>query len=62
MTNVSKWVVDSGAIRHICANKNAFFSYSSVWDGKEQVYLGDSRTTPVLEKCKVLLKFTSGFK
>ncbi|XP_068483448.1 uncharacterized protein [Phaseolus vulgaris] len=60
VTNVSKWVVDSGATRHICANKNVFTSYTSVGDGEEQVYLGDSRTTPVLGKGKILLKLTSG--
>jgi len=26
ITNVSKWVVDSGATRHICANRSAFTS------------------------------------
>jgi len=51
MTNVSKWVVDSGATRHICANRSAFTSYINV---------GDSRTTLVLGKGKVLLKLTSG--
>jgi len=59
VTNVSKWVVDFGATRHIYVNRNAF-SYSSVRDGEEQVYLGDSRTTSVLGKGKVLLKLTSG--
>ncbi|XP_047172489.1 uncharacterized protein LOC124840471 [Vigna umbellata] len=53
-------VVDSDAARHICANISAFTFYTSVGDGKEYVYLGDSRTTPVLGKGKVLLKFTSG--
>jgi len=60
VTNVSKWVVESGATRHICANRNVFTSYTSVGDGEEQVYLGDSRTTPDLGKGKVLLKLTSG--
>jgi len=60
VTNVSKWVVESGATRHICGNINVFTSYTSVGDGEEQVYLGDSRTTPVLGKGKVLLKLTSG--
>jgi len=45
---------------HICANKNALSSYTSVGDGEEQFYLGDYRTTLVLEKGKVLLKLTSG--
>jgi len=60
MTNVSKWVVDSGATRHICANKSAFISCTSVGDGEEHVYLGDSKTTPVIGKGKVLLKLTFG--
>jgi len=60
VTNVSKWVVDYEAIRHICANINVFTSYTSVGDGEEQVYLGDSKTTPVIGKGKVLMKLTSG--
>ena len=60
VTNVSKWVVDSRATRHICANRNVFTSYTSVGDGEEQVYLGDCRTTPLLGKGKVLLKLTFG--
>ncbi|KAK2373270.1 hypothetical protein QL285_074314 [Trifolium repens] len=60
VTDVSKWVVDSGATRHICANKDAFTSYNSVGDGEEQVYLGDSRTVTVQGKGKVMLKLTSG--
>jgi len=39
-----------GATRHICANRSAFTSYTSVGDGEEHVYLGDSRTTPVIGK------------
>ena len=58
VTNASKWMVDSGATRDICANRNVFTSYTSVGDGEEQVYLGDSRTTPVLGKGKVLMKLT----
>ena len=60
VTNVSTWVVEYRATRHICANRNAFPSYSSVGDREEQVYLSDSRTTSVLGKGKVLLKLTSG--
>jgi len=54
------WVVDSGATQHICANRSAFTSYTSVGDGEKHVYLGDSRTTPVLGKGKLLLKHTYG--
>ena len=60
VTNVSKWVVESRTTRHICINKNAFFSYSSVGDEEEQVYLGNYMTTSILGKGKVFLKLTSG--
>ncbi|XP_039165345.1 uncharacterized protein LOC120291714 [Eucalyptus grandis] len=60
VANVKEWVVDSGATRHICANKNAFSSYTPVGEGEEIIYLGDSRTAQVLGKGKVLLKLTSG--
>ena len=53
-------MVDYGATRNVCENKNVFTSYTSVGHGEEQVYLGDSKTTTVLGKGKVLLKLTSG--
>lgn len=52
-----------GALRatwHIFADKNAFSSYTTIGDGKEIVYKGDSRTTQVLGKGKGFLKLTSG--
>ncbi|XP_071933566.1 uncharacterized protein [Coffea arabica] len=58
--NVKEWVVDSGATRHICANREAFSSYTPIGDDEEVVYLGDSRTANVLGKGKVFLKLTSG--
>ena len=54
------WVVDFGATRHIYGNRSAFTSYTSVKEGEKQVFLGDSRSTPVIVKGKVLLKLTSG--
>ena len=60
VANVKEWVVDSGATRHICANKDVYSSYKPVGDGEEHVYLGDSRTAQVLGKGKVVLKLTSG--
>jgi len=60
VTNVSKWVVHSGATRHICATKDAFTSYTTMGDGEELVYLGDSQTAAVLGKSKVMLKLTPG--
>ena len=49
------WVIDSPATRHICADRGVFSSYSSVDDG-EQVFMGDSRASPVVGKGKVFLK------
>jgi uncharacterized protein YukE len=60
VSDVEKWVVDSGATRHICANRTAFTSYTSVGVDEDQVYLGDSRTAAVNSKGKVILKLTSG--
>ena len=60
VTYVNKWVVDSGATRHICASKSMFTSYTIVGDGEEQVYLSDLRISLVQGKGKVLLKLTSG--
>jgi len=51
-------VVDSGATRHICATKDVFTSYTTVGDGEEEVYLGDSQTVVVSGKGKVMLKLT----
>ena len=60
VADVKEWAVDSGATRHICANREAFASYTSIGDDSEVVYLRDSRTAKVLGKGKVLLKLTSG--
>ncbi|RVW63619.1 hypothetical protein CK203_057422 [Vitis vinifera] len=59
VTNMKDWVVHSRATRHICGNKSAFTSYTTVKEGEEQVFLGDSRSTPVIGKGKLLLKLTS---
>ncbi|XP_019237690.1 PREDICTED: uncharacterized protein LOC109217859 [Nicotiana attenuata] len=59
VAHAKEWVVDSEATRHICANREAFSSYTPVEDDREEVYLGDSSTTKVLGKGKVLLKLTS---
>ena len=60
VANFKNWVLDSGVTRHICANRDAFTSYTSIGDDKKVVYLGDSHTTQVLGKGKVMLKLTSG--
>ena len=60
LTNSKNWVVDSGAISHICANGDDFASYTPVRDDSKVVYLGDSHTAQVLGKGKVMLKLTLG--
>ena len=60
VSNSKNWVVDSGATRHICANKDAFTSYTPIGDDEKVVYLGDSHTAQVLRKGKAMLKLTSG--
>ena len=44
VTNSNNLVVDSGAIRHIYANRDAFASYTSVGDDEKVIYFGDSHT------------------
>lgn len=41
-----------------CGNKDTFMTYMWIKEGKETIYLGDSYTTPLLGKRKVLLKLT----
>uniref|UniRef100_A0A2N9HRF5 Uncharacterized protein n=1 Tax=Fagus sylvatica TaxID=28930 RepID=A0A2N9HRF5_FAGSY len=59
VNNMTEWVVDTGATRHICSSKELFLNYEEATDG-ENVYLGDARTARVAGKGKVLLKLTSG--
>ena len=59
VTNMNDLVVDSGATRHMCGNRSAFTSYTTIKEGDEQVFMGDSRSIPVIGKGKVLIKLTS---
>ena len=59
VNNMIEWVVDTGATKHICSNKEMFLDYEEVIDG-ESIYLEDARTTSVAGIGKVLLKLTSG--
>ena len=58
VTNIKNWIVDSKATRHIYGNISAFTSYTMVKKGEEQVFIGDSRSSLVIGKGKVLLKLT----
>ena len=55
VTSITRWAVDSGATRHICADKNVFTSYKPVGEGEEMVYMGDCRTAQTHGIGKVLL-------
>ncbi|KAL6311717.1 hypothetical protein AAG906_024606 [Vitis piasezkii] len=38
VTNIEDWVVDFGATKHICGNRSASTSYTTIKEGDEQVY------------------------
>ena len=59
MGNTKAWWVDTGATRHICSDKKMFSSYEAINDG-EQLFMGNSSTSKVEGKGKVILKMTSG--
>ena len=57
--NTKKRWVETGATRHICSDKKMFSSYEAINDG-EQLFIGNSSTSKVEGKGKVILKMTSG--
>ena len=57
MTNTTEWILDNGATRHFCTNKDLMHNFEDVPDG-EHVFMGNATTTRVLGKGKVLPKFT----
>ncbi|KAF5931719.1 hypothetical protein HYC85_027890 [Camellia sinensis] len=57
--NPKEWWVDTGATRHICADKKMFTSYSIV-DNGEQLFMGNSSTSKVEGQGKIVLNMTSG--
>lgn len=57
--NLKEWCVDTGATRHICADKKMFSSYFVV-DNGEQLFMGNSSTSKVEGQGKVILKITPG--
>ena len=60
VTNLKDLVVDSRATRHICGNRNAFTSYIAIKEWEKQVFIGDSKSSPLIGKWKVFLKLTLG--
>lgn len=59
VSNVSEWLMDTGATKHICADRNLFTEYHPAAPG-EKLYMGNSASSVVEGKGKVVLKFTSG--
>ena len=55
VNNMIEWVVDTGATKHICSNKEMFLDYEEVIDG-ESIYLEDARTASVAGKGKVIFE------
>ena len=56
--NTKEWWVDTRATRHIYSDKKMFSSYEAINDG-EQLFMGNSSTSKVEGKGKVILKMTS---
>jgi len=59
VTNTTEWILDNGATRHFCTNKDLMHDFKDVLDG-EHVFIGNATTAEVLGNGKVFLKFTSG--
>ena len=58
---MTEWVVDTGATRHFCANKDLISDFVPS-SGGEQVYMGNSSVSEVVGKGKILLKLNSSKK
>ncbi|GJS97542.1 hypothetical protein Tco_0804510, partial [Tanacetum coccineum] len=56
--NNSGWWVDTGATRHVCADKSMFHSFRAV-DKGEKLYMGNSTTADIKGEGDVILKITS---
>ena len=44
------WMVDSGATRQVCINRNSFISYNDMEEGEESIYVGNSKKVVDLGK------------
>ncbi|KAK9689090.1 hypothetical protein RND81_09G034700 [Saponaria officinalis] len=55
--NVADWVLDTGASRHLCADKGLYAEFEEVVDG-DCVYMGNSSSALITGKGKIFLKLT----
>ena len=58
-SNTKELWVDTGATHHACSDKKIFSSYQSI-DNGEQLFMGNSSSSKVEGRGKVVLKMTSG--
>ncbi|GKA81409.1 retrotransposon protein, putative, ty1-copia subclass, partial [Tanacetum coccineum] len=57
-TNHGGWWIDTGATRHVCADKSMFHSFRAV-DNRQKLYMGNSATADIKGEGDVILKMTS---
>ncbi|GJW22064.1 retrovirus-related pol polyprotein from transposon TNT 1-94 [Tanacetum coccineum] len=57
-TNHGDWWIDTGATRHVCADKSMFHSFRAV-DNGQKLYMGNSATADIKGEGDVVLKMTS---
>ena len=57
--NVAEWVLDTGASRHLCADRGLFTEIEDVANGGH-VYMGNSSSAAITGQGKIFLKLTSG--
>ena len=55
VTKVKDWIVNFGATMDICVNKSVFTSYNIVKESKEQIFMDNSRPSPMIAKGKFSL-------
>ncbi|XP_073152463.1 uncharacterized protein [Henckelia pumila] len=53
-----EWYIDTGATRHVCADKELFSKYTPI-SGRE-LYMGKNATSKIIGLGKVVIKMTSG--
>ncbi|GJV33867.1 retrovirus-related pol polyprotein from transposon TNT 1-94 [Tanacetum coccineum] len=57
-TSHGSWWIDTGATRHVCADKSMFHSFRAVENG-HKLYIGNSATADIKGEGDVVLKMTS---
>ncbi|GJW53093.1 pol polyprotein [Tanacetum coccineum] len=58
LRQICGWWIDTGATRHVCADKSMFHSFRAV-DNGQKLYMGNSATADIKGEGDVILKMTS---